>query len=482
METPNFSIFFFPFYTASHILPMVDTARLFAAHAGVIANLVTTHRNALLFENTVNLDIDHGSHIVVHKLDFPCKQVGLPEGVENLNSTTSPEMNRKVFMAVGLLRQPMEQLLRDYRPDCIVSDMFFPWTVDVAEELGIPRVHFNPTGYFPRCVLHSLKTYAPHDKVESEAENFDVPGLPDPIQMKRSQLAGEVKSKTGYALLKEKMEEAETRSYGTIMNSFSDLEPAYIQYFQNVKRGKFWTVAPMSLFCRKSIRNGESNNTINRDQYDFFSWLDSQKPNSVLYVCFGSMVRFSAEQLKEIAMALEASGKLFLWVCRPPENIPKGEEWLPEGFEERIRERNVGFLIKGWAPQVLILDHPSVAGFMNHCGWSSVLEAVTAGVALITWPLFAEHFYNEKLIVDVLKTGIEVGSEYWNEGFSITTPTVTKDKIQNAVCRFMSGSGEAEEMRRRAKELKRMANKAVEEGGSSHLDFMALISELKSAK
>lgn len=373
----------------------------------------------------------------------------------------------------------MEKLLRNSRPDCIVSDMFFPWTVDVAEDLGIPRIHFNPTGYFPRCVLHNLKTYTPHEKVQSETESFAVPGLPDPIQMKRSQLAGEVKKKTGYALLKEKMEEAESRSYGTIMNSFFELEPNYIQYFKEIKGRKFWSIAPMSLFCRKSIKNGVTETAVNRDQYDFFNWLDSQKPNSVLYVCFGSMVRFSTEQLKEIAMALEASGKLFLWVCRPPENISEGEEWLPEGFEERIRERNIGYLIKGWAPQVLILDHPSIAGFMNHCGWSSVLEAVTAGVALITWPLFAEHFYNEKLIVDVLKIGIEVGSEYWNEGFNITTPTVRKEKIEEAVCRFMSGSGEAEEMRGRAKELKKKGNMAVEEGGSSYEDLMDLISELK---
>ncbi|XP_022142657.1 UDP-glucose flavonoid 3-O-glucosyltransferase 7-like [Momordica charantia] len=276
------------------------------------------------------------------------------------------------------------------------------------------------------------------------------------------------------------MEEAESRSYGTIMINFLDLEPAYAQHFKQVHGGKFWSIGPTPLFCRKSIRSTATNNSINGDQKDVFSWLDSQKPNSVLYVCFGGMVRFSAEQLREIAMALEGSGKPFLWVCRAPENISEsGEEWLPEGFEERNRKQRRGFLIKGWAPQVQILDHPSVAGFMTHCGCNSLMEAMTAGVALITWPLFSEQFYNEKLIVDVLKCGIAAGSECWNEGFNITSPTVRRHKIQNAVCRLMSDSVEAEEIRRRANELKRMANRAVEQGGSSHSDLMDLISDLK---
>ena len=43
-----------------------------------------------------------------------------------------------------------------------------------------------------------------------------------------------------------------------------------------------------------------------------------------------------------------------------------------------------GLIIRGWAPQVLILDHEAVGGFVTHCGWNSILEGVTAGVPMVT--------------------------------------------------------------------------------------------------
>ena len=70
-------------------------------------------------------------------------------------------------------------------------------------------------------------------------------------------------------------------------------------------------------------------------------WLDLKKPNSVIYVCFGSVAKFAASQLFEIMMGLEASGQQFIWVVRRPKNEEEEEResWLPEGFEERMRER-----------------------------------------------------------------------------------------------------------------------------------------------
>ena len=47
---------------------------------------------------------------------------------------------------------------------------------------------------------------------------------------------------------------------------------------------------------------------------------------------------------------------------------------------------------------------------MTHCGWNSTLEGICAGVPLVTFPLFAEQFINEKL-VQVVKIGVSVGAE-----------------------------------------------------------------------
>jgi len=57
---------------------------------------------------------------------------------------------------------------------------------------------------------------------------------------------------------------------------------------------------------------------------------------------------------------------------------------------------------------------------MTHCGWNSILESLSFGLPMIGWPMFSEQFYNEKLLVFLLKIGVSVGpkvNKFWsNEG------------------------------------------------------------------
>ncbi|MED6203317.1 UDP-glycosyltransferase, partial [Stylosanthes scabra] len=107
---------------------------------------------------------------------------------------------------------------------------------------------------------------------------------------------------------------------------------------------------------------------------------------------------------------MEATNKPFIWVIRDGKHLQELENWIKEeGFEERNKDK--GLIIRGWAPQVLILSHPAIGGFVTHCGWNSTLEGITAGVPMITWPLFADQFLNEKLVTHVLKVGVSLGVE-----------------------------------------------------------------------
>lgn len=119
---------------------------------------------------------------------------------------------------------------------------------------------------------------------------------------------------------------------------------------------------------------------------------------------------------------------------------------------------------------------------MTHCGWNSMLEGVCCGVPMITWPLSAEQFYNEKLVTDVLGIGVQVGSKEWISFKSEKKGLVEREKVEVAVKRLMGGGDEVVGIRKRAKELAGKAKKAVQVGGSSYIDADALIEELKSLK
>ncbi|KAK1392433.1 scopoletin glucosyltransferase-like [Heracleum sosnowskyi] len=471
-QIQNLHVLILPYLTPSHMIPLVTIGRLFAAR-GVTVTILTTPCNALLLRSSIDQDLVSDRKISIHELTFPTKEVGLPEGIENFNAVTSSEMSTKVFYGIMLLRKPMEDFIRKLSPNCIFSDMFYPWTADLANELNIPRLMFYPSSFLYHCVTHSLSVYAPHDTVESETESFLVPNLPHKIEMKRCQLQEHVKVKTRYGELIKAIKESEKKSYGMVHDTFYELEPAYTDHYGKVKKSKFWHIGPIFQFFKKA----ETFRGSSFEQHYCLSWLDTQKPDSVLYICFGSIVRFSDAQLTEIALALEASNIQFIWVVR--KGVELQETWLPSGFEERMVKKNKGLLVREWVPQVKILDHSSTGGFMTHCGWNSVLEAAVAGVPLVTWPLFAEQFYNEKL-VELLKVGVRVGADVWNSGFEIESPLVGREMIENALSRLMDGSDESLMIRRRAQEIAHMARGAVLDAGSSLNQLTDLIEEMKA--
>ncbi|KAI3938351.1 hypothetical protein MKW98_015250 [Papaver atlanticum] len=472
-------IFFFPFVAYGHMIPTIDIAKLFAAR-GVKTTIILTPLNASVLSNSIDRERSLGLDIHIQVIKFPGVEAGLPEGVESCDDMTSPEMVPKLFQAVKMLQEPLEQLIEEYRPDSIVADMFLPFATEAASKYGIPRFVFHGTSFNSQCVEESLICHRPYVGIASDREPFLVPGLPDKIEMTRLQLNEHFKVENGFHTeVRNLFRDAEQKNYGILVNSFNELEPAYAMHYNKVLGKRAWAIGPVSLRNRDSIDKVQRGKKTAINEHVVLKWLDSKKPNSVLYICFGSMARFSKAQLLEIAVGLEDSRVSFIWVVR---TIRKEEEesFLPEGFEDRMEGK--GLIIREWAPQVLILDHPAVGGFMTHCGWNSILEGLSAGVPMITWPMFAEQFHNENFITQVLKMGIPVGVEKWNDWIDAEDVQVKKEKIANVVSRLMGDGEEGKNMRMRAKELGEKAKVAVEEGGSSNENLTALIQELQMVK
>ncbi|XP_021741876.1 anthocyanin 3'-O-beta-glucosyltransferase-like [Chenopodium quinoa] len=480
----SLTAYFIPYLTPSHYLPLFQIAKLFASR-GVHVTFLTTYHNSLSFRDSIDSLNKLGLHIDLDYVHFPSKEVGLPEGVENFSASSNLEIAGKIFRAFFMLQAPIEAKVRAAKPDCIVADMHCFWTTDLAASLGIPRLIYHVRAAFALSVVDAIDRYTPYEDVKSDDEPFLLPGLPHPIYMTRSELPQWIQTPSPYTTFSNKVKEADRNCYGVIVDSFYELEKDYIDYFRTTLERRTWCIGPLFLhhdLVLKKLNSGLDNNSNNK--HPCLEWLDKMPKGKVVYVSFGSIARFSSAQLFEIAEGLESSGQPFIWVVRKTEGESKeiADKWLPEGFEERISEKSIGMLIKGWAPQPQILEHPATGGFMTHCGWNSSVESLTAGLPVVAWPLSAEQFYHRKLFIDVLKIGVGVGNMKWSSMIDGTDELVKRDKIENEVRELMGDDEEAQERRKRAKEFGIAAKKAVQQGGSSYDDLTAVIDELQRLK
>lgn len=104
-------------------------------------------------------------------------------------------------------------------------------------------------------------------------------------------------------------------------------------------------------------------------------------------------------------MALEASGRPFIWVLRST-----WRQGLPVGFLERVmKQQGRGMtMVVSWAPQNQILQHNSVACYITHCGWNSILEALQFQKKLLCYPVAGDQSVNCAYVVQVWRVGLKL--------------------------------------------------------------------------
>ncbi|KAH6819365.1 hypothetical protein C2S51_002968 [Perilla frutescens var. frutescens] len=253
---------------------------------------------------------------------------------------------------------------------------------------------------------------------------------------------------------------------GNIYNTSRSIEAPYVELLERegLKKSKLsWAIGPIL----------PTANNLER-RHACLEWLDKQEPKSVIYVSFGTTVSLSDEQINELAHGLERSKVKFLWVLR---DADKGDVFdgdvrraeLPEGFEERVGGE--GMVVREWAPQPQILGHPSIGGFMSHCGWNSCVESITMGVAIAAWPMHSDQPSNAALVADILRTGLVVRE--WKQRLEV----VKASTVESVVRRLMA-SEEGDEMQRRAEELGATVRRATEAGGASRLELDSFIAHI----
>ena len=194
-------------------------------------------------------------------------------------------------------------------------------------------------------------------------------------------------------------------------------------------------------------------------------WLDQKAPCSVIYIAFGSFTVLDKTQFQELALGLELTGKPFLWVVRPDITEENPNNVFPLGFQERIE--SCGKIV-GWAPQQSVLNHPSIACFVSHCGWNSTLESLSNGIRFLCWPYFADQFLNESYICDIWKVGLKLKKDK----HGIVTRTEIKEKLEKLIA--------DEDSKQRIQKLKKTVVESIKEGGQSYNNLNNFINWLKT--
>ena len=146
---------------------------------------------------------------------------------------------------------------------------------------------------------------------------FVVPDLPDRIEFTKAQLPSANKQDSkAWKDAAEQFKAAELSTEGALVNTFEELEKTYVKGYEKVAK-KVWCIGPLSLHDKLLLDKFERDDDDDRastDESECFDLLVSNKPFSVIYVCFGSLSRLPATQLKELALGLEASNHPFIWV------------------------------------------------------------------------------------------------------------------------------------------------------------------------
>ncbi|KAK4489164.1 hypothetical protein RD792_004958 [Penstemon davidsonii] len=310
------------------------------------------------------------------------------------------------------------------KPDMLIYDFFQPWAPKLALSQGIPSVYFATSGATPFSFFHHLFANG-----TSSTFPYQAIYLLDYEKEIRARILANIKdADKNFAFGNFKMS-----SDIVLVKSCRGVEGKYIDY--------------LSILCKKQIvPTGPLVNDYEEEEIhsDIMEWLSGKDEYSTVYISFGSEYFLSETQIEQIAKGLELCSANFVWVIRFPlgEKRNNIEDILTFGFLQRVKER--GIIVQKWAPQKMILSHPSIGGFVSHCGWSSITESLYFGVPVIALPMKLDQPINARLAAEA---GFGVEVERGDNGHFVG------EEIAKAIDKVFIDKYSGESLRFKAREL-----------------------------
>ncbi|XP_057802725.1 UDP-glycosyltransferase 83A1-like [Salvia miltiorrhiza] len=464
-----------PFPAQGHVKPLMKLARQIAKYGIKVtfANIESVHDKIVSYSAKMSedVDVDVDEDEDEDEGNLVLTSVGDGRGPD--------DDHEDVFKLLDTLRSSMPQSLTDLietinastpdeRISCVIADITMSYVSETAEKMGAEFVVFSPPSAAAVGVINVIPKLLEEGILDQNGSvtNGQTTSLSDDIPAWRKDefswsFAIDLKTQKIFFECSRRVLSAAAEAKLLISNTCYELEPAACDLIPNIL-----PVGPLTLFEPDGPKSITSSCNFHREDPSCLTWLDSKPPKSVIYVSFGSLAVFSQQQLDELALGLEMSGRAFLWVVRS--DLANGSRAVfPDGFVERVGE--VGKIVE-WAPQEEVLSHPSVACFLSHCGWNSTLEGLSRGLPFLCWPYFSDQFHNQKYICDKWEIGLRIDPD--ENGIRL------RHEIMEKIDMLFCDDG----FKENATRLKEITAESVGEGGSSYENMMKFIDHLRKIR
>ncbi|KAF3322232.1 crocetin glucoside glucosyltransferase-like protein [Carex littledalei] len=329
------------------------------------------------------------------------ESAGLPPHLHTTKHLPS-HLNPILSRAFAQSEETFAQILETVKPDLVIFDIFQPWAAKQAHQRNIPAVVYIGCTVAMSWYAHSYFSPGkefPFSEISQTKDN-------------RSEKKGSAGDEQNYRRIIETVILSLKLADFVITRSFREIESKYIDYFSTLLGKEVVPTGPL-IPDIGSVSPGDY-----QEAEEVMHWLNQRQMRSVVFVSFGSECFMPYKEMEQLAHGLELSGACFIWVARFPKIKQKSEEGdceetneisakaLLHGLVERVgRER--GLVVTSWAPQRKILVHPNLGTFLTHCGWSSVIEGMHAGIPLLALPMDWDQPMNAQLIVN-LGVGVQI--------------------------------------------------------------------------
>ncbi|CAK8540709.1 unnamed protein product [Lathyrus sativus] len=439
LPRPHFLVI--PFPVQGHINPLMQLSQALAKHGCKVTFLLT--------EFSHNRSRTGGSASGLDKI----KVVTLPDGLEHEGDRSDIS---KVMLSIkstmpSRLPKLIEDVNKNNKINCIVVTFNMGWALEVGHKLGIKGALFHPASATSLACVVSIPKLLEDGIIDYEGN----PTKKEEIQISHNIPKMDTRNIPWHGLDKiffdHILQEIQTINLAEwwLCNTTHDLEPGVFSISQ-----KFLPIGPL-------IETNDNKSSFWQEDTTCLEWLDKQKPQSVIYVSFGSLVEMEQNQFNELALGLDLLDEPFLWVVRPSNDDKVNYEY-PNDFHGSKGK------IVGWARQRKILNHSAIACFISHCGWNSTMEGVHGGVPFLCWPFFTDQFLNKSYICDVWKIGVELEKD--DKGF------ISRQEIRKKVDQVVHD----DIIKKMCLKIQKMSIDNIEQGGQSSKNLQNFISRVNN--